>query len=45
MREGFGRRFSFRFILIFIFCSDDDAAMKDWVRGLETDKEELSEKL
>jgi hypothetical protein len=34
---------SFPFILI-LFCFDD-AAMKDWVSGLEKDKEELSEKL
>jgi hypothetical protein len=41
-REGFGRTVFFS--LHFLFFSDD-AAMKDWVRGLEKDKEELSEKL
>ena len=41
-REGFGRN-GFLFPSFF-FCSDD-AAMKDWVRGLEKDKEELSELL
>jgi len=33
------------FSLILIFFWSDDAAMKDWVRGLEKDIEELSEKL
>ena len=28
-----------------IVSRSDDAAMKDWVRGLENDKEELFEKL
>ena len=28
-----------------IVSRSDDAAMKDWVRGLEKDKEELSELL
>ena len=46
MGEGgfWEKRFSFPFIYIYFFCSDD-AAMKDWVRGLEKDKEELSELL
>jgi hypothetical protein len=40
---GGRKRFTSPFILIpFGF---DDAAMKDWVSGLEKDKEELSEKL